>query len=66
MVLAFIVLLVLLALGMPIGFAMVAASLAYMLLAGGIPLSLTTQSMALSMDSFTILAVPLFILRGIS
>lgn len=64
MVLPFLALLVLLALGMPIGFAMVTASLIYMTLVGGIPLGQVTQSMALSVDSFTILAVPLFILAG--
>lgn len=64
MIIAFVVLLFLLACGMPIGFALIAASLSYMMLTGGIPLALITQSMALSVDSFTILAVPLFILAG--
>ena len=56
-------LVVLLVLNVPVGFALLAASmvsLAY----GGVPMALVVQRMTTSADSFVLLAIPLFIFAG--
>ena len=55
--------LVFLVAGMPIAFSLIATSILY-LLAKGIPLSLIAHRMCFSLDSFPLLAIPLFILAG--
>ena len=59
----FITFLVLLALGVPIAFAVAAAGVA-VLLAGGVDLLIVVQRMFASTDSFSLVAVPYFILAG--
>jgi len=56
--------LILLALNTPVAFALGVTSLAYLLLEGTIPLGIMVQRMVRGVDSFVILAVPLFILAG--
>lgn len=56
--------LILLALNTPVAFALGMTSLAYLLLEGTIPLGIMVQRMVRGVDSFVILAVPLFILAG--
>lgn len=55
--------LVLLILGMPIAFVLGVTSAIY-IIAKGIPLSIIPHRMCFSLDSFTLLAIPLFILTG--
>ena len=58
-----VMLVVLLVLNVPVGFALLAASmvsLAY----GGVPMALVVQRMTTSADSFVLLAIPLFIFAG--
>jgi tripartite ATP-independent transporter DctM subunit len=56
--------LVLMLLGVPIAFAMGAASIIGLLVASDIPLSLVAQRIFESLNSFTLLAIPFFILAG--
>lgn len=56
--------LLLMCIRMPIGFAMAVTSLLYILLTGRLMPSLVTQNMASSMTSYTVLAVPFFIVCG--
>lgn len=56
--------LILLALNTPVAFALGMTSLAYLLIDGTIPLGIMVQRMVRGVDSFVILAVPLFILAG--
>ncbi len=49
---------------MPIGFSMAVTSLAYILFTGRLAPSLVAQNMAISMTSYTVLAVPFFIVCG--
>jgi C4-dicarboxylate transporter DctM subunit len=58
------VLLVLLAGGFPVAFAMAGASLVYLLLQGGIPLVVIAQRVTVGVDSFVLLAIPFFFLAG--
>lgn len=54
---------VFLLIGMPIAFVLIATSVIYVV-AKGIPLSLLAHRMCFSLDSFPLLAIPLFILAG--
>ncbi len=49
---------------MPVAFALGAACLYYVLLQGGIPLITMPRSFAAGLDSFTLMALPFFILAG--
>ena len=51
-------------LGIPIGFAMGISSLIALLISGSIPLLIIPQRITVALDSFPLLAVPLFILTG--
>lgn len=62
--LLFIVFAVLLLLEMPVAFAMLAASVVYMLVDGLFPITVIVQRMAPGLNSFPFLAIPLFILAG--
>jgi len=55
---------VLLLVGMPIAFAMGAGTLFYMLLEGSMPLTLIPQKMFNGVDSWLLMAIPLFMLAG--
>jgi tripartite ATP-independent transporter DctM subunit len=57
-------LLVLLLLGVPVGFSLLASTLLALLSEGTIPLQALPQRLALGLDSFPLLAIPLFILAG--
>jgi C4-dicarboxylate transporter DctM subunit len=54
----------LVALNMPIGFALGVASVAGMLYIGDLPLTLAAQRMVVALDNFPLLAAPLFMLTG--
>ncbi|WP_299654182.1 TRAP transporter large permease [uncultured Jannaschia sp.] len=56
-------LIVLLVLNVPVGFALLAASMAS-LAYGGVPMALVVQRMTTAADSFVLLAIPLFIFAG--
>jgi len=58
------VLLLLLALGFPVAFAMTGASVVYILSRGGIPLVALAQRVTVGVDSFVLLAIPFFFLAG--
>jgi C4-dicarboxylate transporter DctM subunit len=60
----FVVMFGLIAGGLPIAFAMGLASLAGLLHSGDLPLTLIGQRMMVVLDSFPLLAVPLFVLAG--
>jgi tripartite ATP-independent transporter DctM subunit len=62
--LMFVVFLVLIAVEVPVAFALIAASLAYLFLGSQIPPSVIVQRMSPGIDSFPLLAIPLFILAG--
>jgi len=49
---------------MPVGYALGASCLYYVLLQGGIPLVTMPRSFAAGLDSFTLMALPFFILAG--
>lgn len=57
-------LLVLLLLGVPVGFSLLGSTLIALLSEGAIPLQALPQRLALGLDSFPLLAIPLFILAG--
>lgn len=57
-------LLVLLLLGVPVGFSLLGSTLIALLSDGAIPLQALPQRLALGLDSFPLLAIPLFILAG--
>jgi C4-dicarboxylate transporter DctM subunit len=57
-------LLLLLALELPVAFAMTGASALYILLQGGIPLVVMAQRVTVGVDSFVLLAIPFFFLAG--
>ncbi|MCG8360415.1 MAG: TRAP transporter large permease [Kiloniellales bacterium] len=48
----------------PVGFALALSAIAYLLMDQGVPLTLVVQRMAPGLDSFPLLAIPLFILAG--
>jgi len=54
----------LLLLGVPIAITMLASALTLMVSRGGTPLEVVPQNMGVGVDSFTLLAVPFFILAG--
>jgi C4-dicarboxylate transporter DctM subunit len=56
--------LVLMAVGIPVAFAIGLSSLGYLLLAGKYPLILIPQRIIVSSDSFVLLAIPYFLLAG--
>lgn len=56
--------LLLIAIRMPIGFAMSVTSLLYIVLTGRLVPTMVMQNMAMSMTSYTVLAVPFFIVCG--
>jgi C4-dicarboxylate transporter DctM subunit len=58
------VLLLLLALEFPVSVAMAAASVAYLLVHGDIPLVVVAQRVTVGVDSFVLLAIPFFFLAG--
>jgi tripartite ATP-independent transporter DctM subunit len=64
LVLLFVVFAILLLLEVPVAFAMLAASVAYMLVDGLFPITVIVQRMAPGLESFPFLAIPLFILAG--
>lgn len=51
-------------LGVPVGFALVAASLLVLSYSGNIPIETLPQRMVVGLDSFPLMAIPLFILAG--
>lgn len=51
-------------LGLPIAFAMGVAAIAVIPFAGSVPMSMVTHRLVMSTDSFTLLAIPLFVLAG--
>jgi len=57
-------LLVLLLLGVPVGFSLLGSTLIALLSEGAIPLQALPQRLTLGLDSFPLLAIPLFILAG--
>jgi tripartite ATP-independent transporter DctM subunit len=60
----FFVLFGLIAIELPIAFALIAASLAYLQFGSPVPMSLVVQRMSSGIDSFPLLAIPLFVLAG--
>ena len=54
----------LMALGVPIAFAMGVAAIAVIPFAGSVPMAMVTHRLVMSADSFTLLAIPLFVLAG--
>ncbi len=59
-----IVMCVLFAINMPIGFAIAIAALSFFLLDGSLPLNVFFQKMVTATDSYPLLAMPFFILAG--
>ena len=55
---------VMLFLGIPIAFALCLSSLLYMVLYSSVPLIIIGQQMLKGVDSFTLLAIPFFIIAG--
>ncbi|MFZ4711622.1 MAG: TRAP transporter large permease subunit, partial [Zwartia sp.] len=53
------------ALGIPIAFAMGAASVTFLMLEGRLPLALIAQRLFAGIDSFPLMAVPFFIFAGL-
>lgn len=64
LILLVIALLVLITLGVPVGFSLIASALFIFIYDGSIPLETLPQRMVVSLDSFSLLAIPLFILAG--
>ena len=60
----FLILIVLMLIKVPISFALGIASLGGVLMAGNLPVMVIAQRMFYGLDSFTLIAVPLFILAG--
>lgn len=54
----------LIAIELPVAFALIAAALAWLQLASPVPVSLVVQRMTSGIDSFPLLAIPLFVLAG--
>jgi len=55
---------VLLLVGVPIGFCLMLSSFAYVLVDGNLPMAIITQRLEAGIESFTLMAVPFFILAG--
>lgn len=64
LVLMFVIFAVLLLLEVPVAFAMLASSVAYMMIDGLFPVTVIIQRMAPGLESFPFLAIPTFILAG--
>lgn len=60
----FLVMFGLIAIELPVAFALIAASLAYLQFGSPVPMSLVVQRMSSGIDSFPLLAIPLFVLAG--
>ena len=60
----FIVLAVLLVLEIPVAFALIFSAMSFLLLDGTFPLNIVVQRMAPGLDSFPLLAIPLFVFAG--
>jgi tripartite ATP-independent transporter DctM subunit len=60
----FLVLFGLIAIELPVAFALIAAALAWLNFASPVPMSLVVQRMTSGIDSFPLLAIPLFVLAG--
>lgn len=54
----------LIAIELPVAFALMAAALAYLQFGSPVPMSLVVQRMSSGIDSFPLLAIPLFVLAG--
>jgi tripartite ATP-independent transporter DctM subunit len=54
----------LIAIELPVAFALIAAALAWLQFASPVPMSLVVQRMTSGIDSFPLLAIPLFVLAG--
>jgi C4-dicarboxylate transporter DctM subunit len=63
-ILVFGVMVTLMLVNMPIGFVLVACTLAGILAAGNIPIMVLAQRLFMGLDSFTLIAIPLFIMTG--
>src|SRR5581483_8762616 len=59
-----VLLLVFIALDVPIAFAMGAAAIAVIASVGTVPMAMVPHRIVMSTDSFTLLAIPLFVLAG--
>lgn len=64
MLLSLVIFLALLFLGMPVAFAIALAGVAYFLNTPDLPMSITVQRFLVPSQSFTLLAIPLFIFAG--
>lgn len=64
LVILFLVFALLVAIEVPVGFAMALSSIGTILVASPVPLTIVVQRMTSGLDSFPILAIPLFILAG--
>lgn len=64
MIIVFGVLIIMLFIGVPIGFSLMLSSFAYILFEGNIHLGVMTQKFVAGANNFTLLAVPFFILAG--
>jgi tripartite ATP-independent transporter DctM subunit len=60
----FLVMFGLIAIELPVAFALIAAALAWLQFASPVPMSLVVQRMSSGIDSFPLLAIPLFVLAG--
>lgn len=60
----FVVLIALLLMGIPVAFAMIGCTMAFILVDGSIPISLVSHYMVDGLNSFTLMALPLFVLSG--
>jgi tripartite ATP-independent transporter DctM subunit len=60
----FLVMFGLIAIELPVAFALVAAALAWLQFGSPVPISLVVQRMSSGIDSFPLLAIPLFVLAG--
>ncbi|HEY8464662.1 MAG TPA: TRAP transporter large permease, partial [Bacillota bacterium] len=64
MLTVFLVLILMLFVGVPIGFALMLASFSYVIMDGSLAYSILTQKFVYGVNNFTLLAVPFFILAG--
>ena len=60
----FLILAILLVLEVPVAFALILSSMSFLLLDGTFPLNIVVQRMAPGLDSFPLLAIPLFVFAG--
>ena len=56
--------LVLIAMGIPVAFAIAVSGVTYLTLFESVPIAAIAQRMVVGVDSFTLLAIPLFLLAG--